>query len=166
LTARPRLGDASLVFTMSLNIRAAHEGDLPEVIALLAQLAPSDAERKEGGQPLPEDYPRAFRRMMDAGQRLLIAARDGRTVATLALVIVPNLSHQGRPYAIIENVVVDEGARAQGIGAALVRHAIGEARSAGCFKVSLTSNKRRPAAHRFYERLGFTRTHEAFRLDL
>lgn len=151
---------------MSFDIRAAQEGDLPDVVALLAQLAPSDAGRKEAGGSLPEEYARAFRRMMDAGQRLLIAARDGRAVATLVLVIVPNLSHRGRPYAIIENVVVDEGARSQGIGGALVRHAIDEARGAGCFKVSLTSNKRRPAAHRFYERLGFVRTHEAFRLDL
>jgi GNAT superfamily N-acetyltransferase len=47
-----------------------------------------------------------------------------------------------------------------------VRHVEFLAREAGCYKLTLTSNKRRTDAHRFYERLGFARTHEGFRLDL
>jgi GNAT superfamily N-acetyltransferase len=46
-----------------------------------------------------------------------------------------------------------------------MRHAIEEARRAGCYKVSLTSNKRRADAHRFYQRLGFRAASEGFRLD-
>jgi GNAT superfamily N-acetyltransferase len=80
--------------------------------------------------------------------------------------VIPNVSHRGTPYAIIENVVVDAKVRSKGYGELLMRHAVEEARLAGCYKVALTSNKRREDAHRFYERLGFQRTHEAFRLDL
>ena len=40
-----------------------------------------------------------------------------------------------------------------------------EAQRAGCYKLSLTSNKHRKDAHRFYERLGFRATHEGFRVD-
>ena len=79
---------------------------------------------------------------------------------------MPNLSHRGTPYAIIENVVVDEKARSKGSGELLMRHAIEAARLAGCYKVSLTSSKLRMEAHRFYARLGFQRTHEAFRMNL
>ena len=62
-------------------------------------------------------------------------------------------------------MVVDEAARGKAYGEALIERAIAMAKEAGCYKVSLTSNKRRTEAHRFYERLGFQRTHEAFRIN-
>ena len=82
------------------------------------------------------------------------------------MVVVPNLSHRGSPWAIAENVVVDAAARGQRVGEALLREAEALARAAGCYKLSLTSNKQRAEAHRFYGRLGFRATHEGFRLDL
>lgn len=102
----------------------------------------------------------------DANYHLLVLEADGGIKGTLALIVTQNLSHRGSPFAIIENVVVDEEDRGKKYGETLIRHAIGLAREHGCYKVSLTSNKRRTDAHRFYERLGFKRTHEAFRLDL
>ena len=97
---------------------------------------------------------------------MLVAEDDGRIVGALVLAIVENITRKGTPYAIIENVVVDEDARGQRHGEALIEQAVEEARQADCYKVSLTSNKRRSEAHRFYERLGFAQTHEAFRIDL
>jgi ribosomal protein S18 acetylase RimI-like enzyme len=58
--------------------------------------------------------------------------------------------------ARIEDVVVDESMRGQGIGEALVRHALNLARDAGADGASLTSNPNRKAANRLYQRLGFT----------
>jgi ribosomal protein S18 acetylase RimI-like enzyme len=57
--------------------------------------------------------------------------------------------------AHIEDVVVDEGSRGKGIGEALMRHALNMAREAGANGVALTSNPRREAANRLYQRLGF-----------
>jgi GNAT superfamily N-acetyltransferase len=79
---------------------------------------------------------------------------------------VPNLSHVGRPYALVEDVVVDAAMRGQGYGEALMQRAIELARAGGCYKLALTSNKARADAHRFYQRLGFKATHEGFRIDL
>lgn len=79
---------------------------------------------------------------------------------------MPNLSHQGRPWAQVENVVVDERERGSGYGERLLRYALDAARAAGCYKLVLTSNKQRAAAHRFYTRIGFRATHEGFRHDL
>ncbi|MBI4571196.1 MAG: GNAT family N-acetyltransferase, partial [Chloroflexi bacterium] len=62
--------------------------------------------------------------------------------------------------------VVDEAVRGSGYGELLLRHALEEARRAGCYKLSLTSNKQRQDAHRFYQRLGFRATHEGFRVEL
>ncbi|WSF35304.1 GNAT family N-acetyltransferase [Streptomyces sp. NBC_01351] len=47
-----------------------------------------------------------------------------------------------------------------------MRLAVERARERGCGLVQLTSSKRRTAAHRFYERLGFARSHEGFKLSL
>jgi ribosomal protein S18 acetylase RimI-like enzyme len=150
---------------MPAKIRLATEADLPRVVELLAQLAPDVPDREDTGSPLPYSYHLVFREMQQGRQQLLVAEVRKKVVGSLALVIVSNLSHKGTPYAIVENVIVDEKQRGKGIGEALIKHAIEEARRAGCYKVSLTSNKRRKDAHRFYERLGFGRTHEAFRIN-
>lgn len=57
--------------------------------------------------------------------------------------------------SIIEDVVVDENARRQGIGEALVRYAMELAREAGADAVSLTSNLQREAANQLYQSMGF-----------
>ena len=58
--------------------------------------------------------------------------------------------------AIIEDVIVDETVRGQGIGEALVQQLLDIAREKGAKGVSLTSNPKREAANRLYQRLGFT----------
>jgi ribosomal protein S18 acetylase RimI-like enzyme len=151
---------------MPAKIRRAVEADLPRIVELLAQLAPDVPDREDTSSPLPYYYHLVFREGEQAKQHLLVAEVRRKIVGTLVLVVVPNLSHKGTPYAIIENVVVDEKHRSKGIGEALITRAIEESRKTGCYKVTLTSNKRRNEAHRFYERLGFARTHEAFRINL
>jgi ribosomal protein S18 acetylase RimI-like enzyme len=148
-------------------VREATEADLPRIVELLAQLDAGDPGREDMRSPLPYDYHLAFRRI-DAtpGLCVLVIESGKRLAGTLALVIVPNLSHRGAPFAIIENVVVDESKRSQGYGEALIREAVERARKAGCYKVSLTSNKSRQEAHRFYARLGFQASHEGFRVTL
>ena len=146
-------------------VREAREADLPRLVELLAQLS-LDEPREDTGPPLPESYRRALAEIdADPRQQLLVLEADGRILGSLALMFIPNLSHQGRPYAIVENVVADEAERGGGLGDVLMRHAIDEARRAGCYKLSLTSNRRRADAHRFYERLGFSATHEGYRLE-
>ena len=147
-------------------IRDATEADLPRLLELLAQLSLA-TPREEIGPPLPERYREAFREIdADPRQRLLVLEVGGRVVGSVTLLIVPNVTHIGRPYAIVENVVVDEAVRGSGHGELLIRYAVEEARRAGCYKLSLTSSKRRKEAHRFYERMGFQATHEGYRVDL
>jgi GNAT superfamily N-acetyltransferase len=61
---------------------------------------------------------------------------------------------------------VREDLRGRGLGHTLMEWAIEEARRRGCALVQLTSDKRRDEAHRFYGRLGFTASHEGFKLRL
>ena len=147
---------------MASQVRVATEADLPRVVELLAQLSIDDPREQPGSPPI-DVYTEAFRRMQaDAEQRLLVLEVDGRIVGTLVLFIIPNLTHNGRPYATVENVVVEDSERGRGRGRQLMEYAIDEAKRAGCYKLALTSHQSRTAAHRFY---GFESTHVAYRIN-
>ena len=66
----------------------------------------------------------------------------------------------------IEAVRVSGSLRGRGIGAEMIDWAVEQCRARGCGMVQLTSDKSRTAAHRFYERLGWTRSHEGFKIKL
>lgn len=84
--------------------------------------------------------------------RLLVARSDGTVVGSLTLVLVRIPTGL---RAIIEDVVVDERSRGQGVGRALNEHALEVARAADAVTVDLTSRPSREAANRLYLRLGF-----------
>lgn len=84
--------------------------------------------------------------------RLLVARVDGAIVGSLTLVLV-RIPTGIR--AIIEDVVVDEQVRGQGVGQLLNEAALELARDAGAVTVDLTSRPSREAANRLYLRLGF-----------
>jgi len=78
--------------------------------------------------------------------------------------VIQYVANRGGRVAQVENVIVAPAFRSQGIGEAMMRWAIEEARRRGCFRIQLTSNKVRTRAHRFYERLGFVASHEGMKL--
>jgi GNAT superfamily N-acetyltransferase len=90
----------------------------------------------------------------------------GAVVGTLQVTYIPGLVRRGALRAHIEAVRVREDLRGHGVGQALVAWAIDEARRRDCALVQLTCDKRRRDAHRFYDRLGFTASHEGFKLRL
>ncbi|UGT43653.1 GNAT family N-acetyltransferase [Nocardia yamanashiensis] len=95
----------------------------------------------------------ALGRLVSAESTTVLVARSGeKIVGTLSLVMFPIPSGL---RARIEDVVVDDSARGQGVGAALIEEAKARARDAGARTVDLTSRAERVAANRLYERLGF-----------
>jgi ribosomal protein S18 acetylase RimI-like enzyme len=148
-----------------LRVREATAADLPRIVELIAQLY-SDPTQEDYGAARAR-YEAAFAEIIaDRRQTLFVADLSGAVVGSLVLIIVPNLTRRGRPYGIIENVVVDANRRGAHIGEAMMDHAIATAREAGCHKVALMSRVERKDAHRFYERLGFAPAHVGYRLDL
>ncbi len=102
--------------------------------------------------------------IMAGDSTVLVARVDGVIVGSLTLVMyrIPT-----GLKAWIEDVVVDDAARGQGVGEALNRAALGEARRRGAKSVSLTSRPSRQAANRLYERIGFAaRDTNVYRYDL
>jgi ribosomal protein S18 acetylase RimI-like enzyme len=91
--------------------------------------------------------------IVDSPATSLLVARDGDAIVgtlTLAVFRIPT-----GVRAWIEDVVVDESARGQGVGEALTLEAVSLARGAGARSVELTSRPTREAANRLYRRLGF-----------
>jgi len=132
-------------------VRAARDADLPAVLALYAQPGVDDGAMLSLAEA--RDILARFARYPD--YRLLVAERDGRVVGTYALLVMDNLGHLGAPSAIVEGVMVDPATQGQGIGRAMMRHAMREAERRGCYKLVLSSNLKRDRAHAFYEGLGF-----------
>lgn len=82
---------------------------------------------------------------------------QGRVVSSCTLTIIPNLTRGARPYGLIENVVTHEDFRGKGFAKSLLRHALGFAWTANCYKVMLLSGSHRQAAHRLYQSVGFNK---------
>jgi GNAT superfamily N-acetyltransferase len=95
-------------------------------------------------------------------QSLLVAAHHREVIGSLHVLIFRHLGHGLSPTAIVENVVVHDAWRSRGVGERLIEAAIALARKHKCYKLSLTSNVTRHRAHRFYERLGWRRTHHGY----
>jgi GNAT superfamily N-acetyltransferase len=148
-------------------LRRATAADVPAIIGLLAD-DELGATREAGSDPELTSYRTAFAAIdADPGQLLIVAtAEDGQVAATMQLTFIPGLARHGALRAQIEAVRVGSGYRSQGLGEAMITWAVAEARHRGCRLVQLTSDKRRTDAHRFYQRLGFSATHEGFKLPL
>jgi GNAT superfamily N-acetyltransferase len=95
-----------------------------------------------------------------AGLHILVADRGG-AIGVLTTAITQVL-HRPRPVGRISMMVVAEGERGTGVGAALVAAAEARLKAAGCGLVEVTSNAKRLRAHAFYERLGYERTSYRF----
>ncbi|MET3370826.1 GNAT family N-acetyltransferase [Arthrobacter sp. M2012083] len=162
-------GAAPTLFTAAVErgtftLRRARKGDLPRILALLAddQLG---ATRESTDDVAP--YERAFDAIdADPAHLLVVGELDGDVVATFQLSYIPGLSRKGSWRAQIEAVRVSETLRGQGVGVRMIQWAIDQARERGCSLVQLTTDKSRVSAHRFYERLGFVASHEGMKLTL
>jgi ribosomal protein S18 acetylase RimI-like enzyme len=149
-----------------LKIRVAQREDLPAIVRMLAddQLG---STRESASDPLPPSYYAAFDAITrDPNNHLLVATLGDAVVGTLQLTFTPSLSYQGGWRATVESVRADASLRGQGIGTALMQHAIEMAREKGCVLMQLSTHKTRTDAHRFYDRLGFSAGHIGMKLML
>jgi GNAT superfamily N-acetyltransferase len=153
-----------------VRLRRATIDDLSAIIDLLADDPISAARGDSADASDREAYEVAFAAIdRDPAQRLLVVVHsdgtstDGSVVATMQLTVIPGLARKGAARLQIEAVRVASSQRNRGIGAAMMRWAIEDARVSGVPLVQLTSDAARVDAHRFYERLGFEASHVGFK---
>ena len=150
-----------------LTFRRATHADLATIVALLAD-DPLGSQREKYVHPLPRSYADAFAAIDSdpKNELIVIEAEHRRVIGVLQLTFIPNITYQGGWRALVEGVRVAAEYRSGGVGEKLFRWAIQRARDRGCHMIQLTSDKARPEAIRFYERLGFVASHEGMKLHL
>lgn len=151
---------------MSIQYRQAQTSDLETLIHLLAD-DPLGAKREDMSSPVNEKYQNAMAAIeQDPNNELWVVESESEVVGMLQLTFIPYLTHIGSWRCLIEGVRIAKEVRGQGLGEKMFAHAIERARERDCNLVQLTSDKQRPDALRFYEKLGFVASHEGFKLAL
>ena len=151
----------------SITLRRATREDLQAIVGLLVDDPLGRTREATSTDEAFGPYETAFAAIDTNPAQLLVVATDGvEVVATMQLSFIPGLARHGALRAQAEGVRVAASHRSRGLGAAMFKWAIDEAHRRGCAVVQLTSDKTRADAHRFYERLGFTASHEGYKLQL
>ena len=133
-------------------IRELTERDLEEVSVLLQQLSP---------YPVKPDREKLRTKILEIAASGYIKVFGyecaGRIIGMCTVGRIEGLSKGCRPFAVIENVVVDAAMHRKGVGTQLVRHAMAQAEQWNCYKVVLESGTKDEGKLGFYEQCGLTR---------
>jgi GNAT superfamily N-acetyltransferase len=142
-----------------VGFRQATVADLPAMLRLLVDDEFAQARGGYGAEVTPAVAAAFDEIVRDANNELWVGELGGEVVAMLQLTLIPGLSRGGMRRALVEAVRVRADLRSRGIGEALMALAERRAKAAGCGLIQLTTDRKRLAAHRFYERIGYEPSH-------
>lgn len=150
-----------------MKYKKAERKDVPAIVSLLANDKLGEL-REQNTNPLPSSYYESFDRIdRDPHQELMVVLnKSDEVVGTFQLSFIPYLTYRGGTRAQIEAVRIREDMRGEGLGQDMFVWAIERAKAYGAHVVQLTTDKKRPDALRFYEKLGFVASHEGMKLHL
>ena len=138
--------------TRTIMIREITEQDLNGLLTLYMQLHDN---------PMPESTPELqilWKQILnDANHHIIIAEEDGKIVSSCVCVIIPNLTHNQRPYAFVENVITDEAYRKRGLATACLNYAKAIAQKENCYKLMLLTGSKKESTLNFYEQAGYNK---------
>lgn len=149
-----------------ITFREAVREDLDQIVEMLADdMLGSKRERYE--LPLPDCYVQAFQAIdADPNNELIVACKDSKVIGVQQITFTPHIARQGGWRATIEGVRTASSQRGKGVGYQLITWAIERAKERNCQLIQLTTDKERSEALRFYQKLGFTASHEGLKLHL
>jgi GNAT superfamily N-acetyltransferase len=142
-----------------LVIRSAGAADLPQLLDLYRHL---DAEDMR----CPADTAgEVFERFLRYdGSAILIGLVGDALVSSCTVVVIPNLTRGGTPYALIENVVTHGDYRGQGVGKLILSAAVERAWAEGCYKAMLMTGSKKASTLEFYAAAGFEQSKTGFQV--
>jgi ribosomal protein S18 acetylase RimI-like enzyme len=127
-----------------MTIREAARVDAADVVRLIKNSV-------DQGSPITETYVHEY--MDSPKSRILMAEKNQRVVGLLSYSIRPDLWH-ATSCCFIEEIVVEESERGQGIGTELIKSVMEKMKKSGCAEIVLIVDKENTAAQRLYKRLG------------
>ncbi|MBX9711119.1 MAG: GNAT family N-acetyltransferase [Xanthobacteraceae bacterium] len=148
-----------------MGLREARREDVSRIIEMLVDddLARSREDLSAGLAP----YLKAFDVIAASPDNALYVWEEaGSVLGSLQLTFIPGIAYQDAWLAQVESVRVDSTVRGQRIGEKMMQAVMEVARRRGCRTMQFKTDKRRVAAHRFYQRLGFALSHEAMTIKL
>ncbi len=148
-----------------MNFRTATKHDVPAIVDMLSHDKLGKLREHLPG-PVPAAYFEAFDKIaQDPNQELMVIEDDAKSiVGTFQITFIPYLTYQGGMRAQLEAVRVRDDVRGRGLGTQVVAWAIKRAKARNAHLLQLTTDKRRPEAIRFYEKMGFIASHEGMKL--
>ena len=96
--------------------------------------------------------------LRDENHHIIVKEADGRIVSSCVCVIIPNLTRNIRPYALIENVVTHVDYRGKGYATECSNYAKEMAQKADCYKMMLLTGSRQETTLTFYRNAGYNNT--------
>ena len=132
-------------------IKTAVKEDLNKILDLYQFLFPDE------DYTLNENYTNTWKSILENADilRYFICEEDNKIICSACISIIPNLTRNNRPYALIESVITHPDYRRKGYGKRIMQKCIDYAKSRNCYKVMLLSSAFRKGAHSFYKNLGF-----------
>ena len=91
----------------------------------------------------------------DKNHHVIVAVEDGKILSSCVCIIIPNLTHSQRPYALIENVITDEKFRKRGLATQCLNFAKEIALKENCYKMMLLTGSKKESTLEFYKKAGY-----------
>jgi ribosomal protein S18 acetylase RimI-like enzyme len=130
----------------------AKSADLPRLVELLGILFESEAEFSADA----EKQRSALQAILaDPAKGKIFVAREGREVVAMASLLYTISTAEGGKAALFEDLVTAPEHRKRGIGEALLKHVIAQARAEGVLRVTLLTDMQNERAQAMYRRVGF-----------
>ena len=143
---------------MKIKIREIIQDDLEDLLKLYEQLGQNPFVQVD------EHILTVWNKILqNKDYHIVVADVDGAVVSTCTCVIIPNLTHNQRPYAVVENVVTDQNFRGKGYATSCLNYAKEIAIKNNCYKLMLMTGSKKETTLNFYRNAGYTdKTKTAF----
>ena len=133
-----------------MNVREAEKNDLSGILCLYTQLHNNTIPNKGG------KLGKLWEKIFDNDDyHLVVAEKDGRIISSCTICIIPNLTHEQRPYGLIENVIASDEFENKGAASACLDYAKKIALRENCYKILLMTGSKEESVLEFYRNAGY-----------